>query len=253
MAAESEVQYWVLPSATRPYLLARVRWPDVAQAISVAQPEWQDDPGLFDLPYDDSSSAVTVAQAEATAAEWGARLPSEGNVRAPGPTMVRRLPARWSELTPAEKRAYSLDLVTKRRRRGDAKAERARIRAVRAGLGSHARPGTFLARWGMLRHRFLHPFRTTRRASITAVAAGTSPGPTTHVAPTAPSRAALSARPSQADRDGVIVLETANEARDQQLSAGTPGTIWLTESTNGTEDGLALVSGEEGQNEPEPS
>ena len=48
----AEVQYLVLPDSVNPYLLARVRWPDVAQAISPELPHWQYDPGLFDLPYD---------------------------------------------------------------------------------------------------------------------------------------------------------------------------------------------------------
>jgi hypothetical protein len=45
-----EVSYLVLTDRTAPYLLARVRWPDVAQAITIGNPDWLEDPGLFDLP-----------------------------------------------------------------------------------------------------------------------------------------------------------------------------------------------------------
>src|ERR1700722_10346246 len=41
----TEVQYLVLGDRTDPYLLARVRWPDIAQAISAGCPDWQDDLG----------------------------------------------------------------------------------------------------------------------------------------------------------------------------------------------------------------
>lgn len=34
----AEVQYLVLPNSTNPFLLARVRWPDVAEAISAGIP-----------------------------------------------------------------------------------------------------------------------------------------------------------------------------------------------------------------------
>ena len=57
----TEVKYLVLSDGMNPYLLARVRWPDVAQAISAERPDWQYDPGLFDLPYDPSSATVTHA------------------------------------------------------------------------------------------------------------------------------------------------------------------------------------------------
>jgi hypothetical protein len=116
-----EVQYLVLPDAQNPWLLARVRWPDVFQAISPARPYWQSDPGLFDLPYDPSGVPITAERAEAIAAEWGAVLPGEGESSL-GPSLIRRMPANWSNLTPAEKRAWSISpeprgRIHKRRRR----------------------------------------------------------------------------------------------------------------------------------------
>ena len=51
MAERGEIQYLVLPDPDHPHLLACVRWPDVFHAISPVRPEWQNDPGLFDLPY----------------------------------------------------------------------------------------------------------------------------------------------------------------------------------------------------------
>ena len=136
MAGATEVQYLVLPDSTRPYLLARVRWPDVAQAISAACPEWQEDPGLFDLPYDPAGVKVTPYQAAAIAASWGARLPSGATVEKLGPTLVRRMPANWSELSPAEKRAWSLELVT-RSRRASARQDGARLRGAHSGRRRH--------------------------------------------------------------------------------------------------------------------
>ena len=111
MSARDEIQYLVLPDATNPYLLARVRWPDVFHAISPARSDWQRDPGLFDLPYDPISTSITLEQATALAAEWGARLPSDDAPRTHDASLIRRMPANWSNLSPAEKRAWSIDYV----------------------------------------------------------------------------------------------------------------------------------------------
>jgi hypothetical protein len=92
-------------------LLARVRWPDVFQAISPARPHWRADPGLFDLPYDPASTLVTRDQAEAIAAQWGAQLPSDdaNGAATPRPSLMRRMPANWSDLSRAEKHAWAID------------------------------------------------------------------------------------------------------------------------------------------------
>ncbi len=110
VADTPEVQYLVLPDRANPYLLARVRWPDVFQAISPIRPEWQDDPGLFDLPYDPSSWPVTREEAADIAAEWGAHIPADDATPAPRPLM-RRMPANWSNLSRAEKRAWSIETI----------------------------------------------------------------------------------------------------------------------------------------------
>ena len=104
-----EIQYLVLPDESNPWLLARVRWPDVFQAISAAEPKWRSDPGLFDLPYDPSSVAVTPDRAAAIAAEWGAEFPSADVGAVPGPSLIRRMPANWSELSPAARHAWSIE------------------------------------------------------------------------------------------------------------------------------------------------
>ncbi|HEY7138110.1 MAG TPA: hypothetical protein VIB48_23850 [Acidimicrobiia bacterium] len=109
-----EVQYLVLPDATNPYFLARVRWPDICQAVSPVRPYWQDDPGLFDLPYDPNSTPVTFDQAEAIAAGWDVRLPADGIASPSGPSIMRRMPADWSNLSRAEKRAWSIEFMTRR-------------------------------------------------------------------------------------------------------------------------------------------
>jgi hypothetical protein len=116
MPEPREVQYLVLPDITNPYLLARVRWPDVAQAVTAACPDWLEDPGLFDLPNDPSSATVMFDQAAAIAAAWGVSLLSEERFHSSGPSLIRRMPANWSDLAPAEIRAWSLDFVDMSRR-----------------------------------------------------------------------------------------------------------------------------------------
>jgi hypothetical protein len=121
-----DVQYMVLPDATNPFLLARVRWPDVFQAISPVRPDWQDDPGLFDLPYDPCATFVTLERATAIAAEWGAELSYDAAAR-PRPSLIRRMPADWSNLSRAEKRAWSIEFM-KTTKPDDAGSRRRRLR-----------------------------------------------------------------------------------------------------------------------------
>jgi len=109
--AEYEVQYLVLGGSTRPYLLARVRWPDVAQAISEDCPGWLDDPGLFDLPYEPAGERVSSARAAEIAAEWGAQLPLDSATGFSEPRL-RRIPPTWSDMVPVERRSWSLEHVT---------------------------------------------------------------------------------------------------------------------------------------------
>jgi hypothetical protein len=104
----AELQYVVLPDVDNPALLARVRWPDVCQAMSHGRPVWQDDLGLFDLPYAPNSAVVTVQQAVAIAAAWGVRLDPNEPPK-PGAALMRRMPPDWTDLSPAERRAWALD------------------------------------------------------------------------------------------------------------------------------------------------
>jgi hypothetical protein len=113
MFESGPVQYLVLADRAVPYLLARVRWPDVCQAISAASPEWLDDPGLFDLPYDPSAVSLSFVQAASVAAGWGRRLSSEPAEDAP--SYLRRMPAYWSDLTPSELRTWGIEFVGRRR------------------------------------------------------------------------------------------------------------------------------------------
>src|ERR1700739_2213641 len=111
MAIATELTYLVLADRAAPYLLARVRWPDIAQAITVGCPDWLDDPGLFDLPYDPSAVTVSFPQAASVAAAWGRQLRPEA---ADGvPSFIRRMPANWSDLSPAERRALGIEFVGK--------------------------------------------------------------------------------------------------------------------------------------------
>ena len=143
MSVQPEVQYLVVPDSTNPYLLARVRWPDVAQAITAGCPDWLEDPGLFDLPNDPSSVAVTFDRAAAVAASWGVNLDSEETFRSSGPSLIRRMPADWSNLVPAEIHAWSLDFVDTGRR-VEYRRETSRARGRHASPRSRTHPGRWL-------------------------------------------------------------------------------------------------------------
>ena len=135
------MQYLVLPDITDPYLLARVRWPDVCQAISVGRPVWQDDPGLFDLPYEPSSTPVTLSEAITIAARWGVRLGAEETTIASEALLIRRMPANWSNLSPAEKRAWSIEFVNPRRGAGVSTDDGVTAPASRSPRGRWRRRG----------------------------------------------------------------------------------------------------------------
>lgn len=113
MSGAGEMKYLVLADRAVPYLLARVRWPDVAQAISAAYPDWLDDPGLFDLPYDPNAVMLSFAQAASVAAGWGRQLHAEATEGAP--SYIRRMPANWSDLSPSERRIWGIEFVGRRR------------------------------------------------------------------------------------------------------------------------------------------
>lgn len=108
-----EIRFFILVDRAVPYLLARVRWPDVAQAITAGCPDWLDDVGLFDTPYDPSAVRVTFTQAASVAVGWGRQLREEpaGNA----PSFIRRMPANWSDLTPGERRVFGVEHASWRR------------------------------------------------------------------------------------------------------------------------------------------
>ena len=109
------MQYLILGESAQPYLLARVRWPDVAQAISEDCPGWLDDPGLFDLPYEPVSQRVSSSRAAEIAADWGAELPLASSAGFSRPR-IRRVPPSWSDMVPVERWSWSLEhLATVRR------------------------------------------------------------------------------------------------------------------------------------------
>jgi hypothetical protein len=108
-----------------------------------------DDLGLFDLPYEAVSSEVTFAQAAAIASDWGASLPSEETAIECARPLIRRMPADWSGLTPAEERAWSLEFVTtglraeairQRAEAGDSRRRGSLLPALRKALGGYKYP-----------------------------------------------------------------------------------------------------------------
>jgi hypothetical protein len=126
-----EVTHLVLTDGAVPYLLARVRWPDVAQATTVGNRSWLGDPGLFDLRHSPNAVPVTFAQAASVAAGWGIQLSAEP--ASDVPSFIRRMPANWSDLSPVERRAFGIEFVGKKR----ASARHARrLRAYRAKVGA---------------------------------------------------------------------------------------------------------------------
>lgn len=146
------IKYVVLPNAETPFLLARVRWPDVYQAISPVRPDWQDDPGLFDLPYAPASVAVSYEEASRIAEEWGAEIPAEEGDPEVGPTLIRRMPSNWSSLSTAERRAWSIE-IDKSARQALAAADAADVQRRAAAQRAAAGPPAPVAkprwrRWG---------------------------------------------------------------------------------------------------------
>ena len=134
--ATDEMTYLVLADRASPYLLARVRWPDVAQAITIGSPDWLDDPGLFDLPYDPSAVPVSFPQAASVALAWGRHLQPEPDTSAP--SFIRRMPANWSELSHAERRALGIESVGKKPTSARALRRLRQLRASRPAIASAA-------------------------------------------------------------------------------------------------------------------
>jgi len=119
-----DMTYLVLTDRAVPYLLAKVHWPDVAQAITVGNPDWLEDPGLFDLPYEPSAVSLTFPQAASVAAAWGRQL--DGGAADSVPSFIRRMPANWSDLSPVERRALGIEFL------GRPRASARRVRRLRS-------------------------------------------------------------------------------------------------------------------------
>jgi len=124
MTPAPDPAYFALVGGDVVLLVARIRFPDIAQAASALHPLWKDDIGLLDLPDDPSSVALTPEQAAAVVSVWGLSLADEIPVRSPIPPLIRRMPANWSGLSPAEESAWLLDVA----RRGWFSRSRRRIR-----------------------------------------------------------------------------------------------------------------------------
>src|SRR5215831_6367299 len=140
-----DMTYLVLADRAVPYLLAKVRWPDVAQAITVGNPDWLEDPGLFDLPYEPSAVSVSFPQAASVAAGWGRQLDAGAADRAP--SFIRRMPANWSDLSPVERRALGIEFLGRprasARRVRRLRSRQAKIAASSAGAQANGHAGVF--------------------------------------------------------------------------------------------------------------
>jgi hypothetical protein len=166
MPDNGTVTYLVLADRAVPYLLARVRWPDVAQAISAASPDWLDDPGLFDLPYDPSAVTLSFPQAASVAAGWGRRLSPEATEDAP--SYLRRMPANWSDLSRSELRTWGMEFVGRRRAAARRIPRLPPLQATGAGRDQLAKVAT--ERRGQIRVRL--DGRAHIRSEHTTISAG---------------------------------------------------------------------------------
>ena len=116
------------------------------EAISPVRPDWQVDPGLFDLAHDPTCTRVTLEEAATIAADWGAQLCSDVD-ETPKTQLMRRMPANWSDMSSrgealvvdrvheARKGAGQRPRSTRGSRRGETEGSRfGRLRPRRRGV-----------------------------------------------------------------------------------------------------------------------
>ena len=235
-----EIHYLVLADRAVPYLLARVRWPDVAQAISAGYPDWLDDIGLFDLPYDPNAVPVSFTQAASVAAGWGRKLGTEPAANVP--SFIRRMPANWSDMTPGEQRAFGLEPADRRR------LSVRRLRRIRASQATISAPAPVAAlgnapvpESGGAERRHQVRVRVDGRghirsgqSTVSAALVDLSEGGMRCVLPDAP----LVLTPGQ-ELGGPFLLE--GEAAGSRICIAVPGRIsWILDSSSGTHFGVTF-------------
>lgn len=69
------LSYAVERTGRVPYVLARLRWPDLAECISPKYPEWRTHRRMFYMLYDSSGEIVSEEYARKLADQWGAVWP----------------------------------------------------------------------------------------------------------------------------------------------------------------------------------
>ncbi len=243
---DGEIHYLVLADRAVPYLLARVRWPDVAQAISAGYPDWLDDIGLFDLPYDPNAVPVSFTQAASVAAGWGRKLGTEPTANVP--SFIRRMPANWSDMTPGERRAFGLEPADRRRlpvrRLRRIRASQAAISAPApvAALGNGHASGSARAPESDVAER-RHQVRVrvdgrghirSGQSTVSAALVDLSEGGMSCVLPDAP----LVRTPGQ-ELGGPFLLE--GEAAGSRICIAVPGRIsWILDNSSGTHFGVTF-------------
>jgi hypothetical protein len=227
---DGEIHYLVLADRAVPYLLARVRWPDVAQAISAGYPDWLDDIGLFDLPYDPNVVPVSFTQAASVAAGWGRKLGTEPTANVP--SFIRRMPANWSDMTPGERRAFGLEPAD--RRRLPVRRLR-RIRASQAAISAPAPESDVAERRHQVRVRVDgRGHIRSGQSTVSAALVDLSEGGMSCVLPDAP----LVRTPGQ-ELGGPFLLE--GEAAGSRICIAVPGRIsWILDNSSGTHFGVTF-------------
>ena len=73
---DTTVKYFTEASPDMPWLLARVRWPDIAQVVTKADPVWRDDKDALRYLWDSDGAITTPDEAARIAHAWGVTLPA---------------------------------------------------------------------------------------------------------------------------------------------------------------------------------
>jgi len=69
-----KLQYAVAGDLAKPFRLARLSWPDVAEYVSSTQATWTTDRKLFDWLYTSDGTWIEPDDAARIAASWGVSL-----------------------------------------------------------------------------------------------------------------------------------------------------------------------------------
>ena len=90
------VKYAVERAAGVPYMLVRLRWPDIAESINPHDVTWKPDYALFDKLYNSDGELISAGDALRLAQSWGGTLPDDG---------AKGVMAKWGDSWQTQERA----------------------------------------------------------------------------------------------------------------------------------------------------